>query len=203
MKGGQQEYDRLRNTYYYSVESAEGQGDEDEIGRFTFIIPPFPYPEHQGSQRCIFTLTDFYIIGQTDEQRKTQTGEPTVAGGEDISGFYLKIQGIGLRNQDFSTALAGGPQLVGTNIFTIPNTFAQVNVLNAGNTAVTNPDAKALAGAGGLNEARVCSNPVGTNAIFEIFSIDTGVKLTDNANLNTLVKFSIEVVPEEKSCGCM
>ena len=198
--GSSKEYDRLRNTYFYTIESAEGLEDDDEISRFSVNIPPFPYPEHQGSQRCIFTLHDFYVIGQDDGERLTQTGEPSVAGGEDISGFHLRVMGIGLRNQDFSTALGGGFQLQGTNIFSVFNKFGQVNSLNAGNTAVDNSDAKTMAGASDIDEQRLCSNPAGTTMTCEVVSMDTGVKLAANANLNVLVKFSIEVVPENQSC---
>ncbi len=64
------EYLRKRNTISFSFNSAEGEND-NQIGKFDFLIPPASYPEHQKSQYGLFTLRSFYIFNQTDTDRVT------------------------------------------------------------------------------------------------------------------------------------
>jgi len=104
---------RLRNTYHYTIESDQGSPD-DEIGDFEILIPPFPYPEHQGSQLAIFTLESFHITGQNATQRV-----PAV--GYDTSGFYVILGGLGLRGQSFLNTKA--KTLKPQRAFFVPNTY--------------------------------------------------------------------------------
>ena len=198
-------YQQVRNTYYYTLESSEGLSlgtPDNPLGHTTFQLPPFRYPEHQQSNRCIFKLTDFYVISQTADDRLTQIGS-VVAGGDgafDISGFVIEIGGIGLSGQDINTAwlvspISGQPLPQG-NAICVFNKFAQFNTLNGGSSAITNDGALTLAGSSDIDAYRICSNPAGTDVSIKVLSLDSGVELVNNGNIQWVIKFEIQVVPD-------
>tara|TARA_R110000737_G_scaffold129543_2_gene161806 strand:- start:294 stop:863 length:570 start_codon:yes stop_codon:yes gene_type:complete len=176
--------ERIRNTYYYTIESDQGD-PADDLGDFQIIIPPFPYPEHQGSQMGILKITGFHITGQTDAQRV-----PAV--GYDTSGFYVIMSGIGLRGQTFLNTKSSS--LRAQRTFFVPNTYG------TGSTSKSTTYNR-LSGSSDLSQVVMCSNPAGTSIRVEVIDIDTGVKVVENANLQSIIEFSIELVPTQISNG--
>ena len=63
IKETQTYYDRVRNTYHYVINSRKGpnQSGKNTLNSFEMEIPPFPFPEHQGSQIGILKVNSFYI----------------------------------------------------------------------------------------------------------------------------------------------
>lgn len=176
--------ERVRNTYYYTIESDQGN-PEDDLGDFEITIPPFPYPEHQGSQLGILKITGFHILGQTDTQR-------IPASGYDTSGFYVIISGVGLRGQSFMNTKSAS--LRQQRAFFVPNLYG------TGSTSKATTYNR-ISGSNELNQVVLCSNPAGTSLRVEVLDIDTGNKIVDNAVLQSVIEFSIELVPTEISNG--
>ena len=182
------EYERLSNTYYYQITS-EDAGAVDEIGNFVYTFPPFPYPEHNDSQRAIFTLQGCVIGDQVVGQQLGQT-----------SYFSLSIEGLGLRGQSYNTGMPSGPDGVlprNTNSFLIPNVYDEPIVVdNNGAGAITYTPVQTMAGSYDLSNPieLVCGNPVGKTINFKLFD-NAGAPVADNANFNTIVRFRIELIP--------
>ena len=111
------DYYRLRNTYSFSVESTcgdLGNGINDDPGNFDVLIPPFPFPDHNRSQRAIFTLKEFWVInqGNLDAERVSADGD------FDPSGFVVQVNGLGMNNgygQSINCKLRSAP------VFTVIN----------------------------------------------------------------------------------
>jgi len=188
----QLEADRIRNTYYYTLASDDGE-PFDDIGDFTFSIPPFPYPEHNSAQRAIFTLKGCMIGDQVINQQVGQT-----------SFFSVEINGLGLNAQNYnSTNAAGGIgliQLLPTNRYLIPNVyeeFSSTSTNTANATIETTVPIQRLTGNIDLTNPYkiLCSNPVGKEVHFKIFN-DAGAEIGPNGNLNTIISFSIELIPD-------
>lgn len=192
----QLEADRIRNTYYYTLASDDGE-PFDDIGHFSFNIPPFPYPEHNNAQRAIFTLKGCMIGDQLINQQIGQT-----------SFFSLEINGLGLNAQNYnSTNAAGGIgliQLFPTNRYLIPNIYeefssvstGQVGAPNAGEITDNVPIQRLTGNIDMTNPYKIlCSNPVGKEIVFKIFN-DNGAEIGANGNLNTIVSFAIELIPD-------
>jgi len=198
------EYNRVRNTYYYQLSSKQGQLRAEAFD-FNFHIPPFRYKEHNDSDRCIFTLQGVVCGDQIVGQQIGQS-----------SYFTLQIDGIGLIGQNFNTTVSqvGGAganarqmdttEMNGTNSFLIPNTMEQYDSTS---TAVAGPNvgdifnnvvAQHLTGTFDLKNPYVliCSNPVGKTINFRIRS-QLGQFLADNVNIQTIVRFKIEIIPKD------
>jgi len=198
----QLEADRIRNTYYYALTSDQGEAGHTDIGDFSFNIPPFPYPEHNSAQRCIFTLQGFIIGDQIANQQIGQT-----------SYFSLEINGLGLSAQNYNStsnfpAIAGNPAihlgLTTSNRFLIPNIYEEFSSTSTGRvgTAVAgeiydNVPIQRLTGNYDLVNPYVllCSNPVGKNIVCSVFN-DQGAQIGANANLNSILRFKIELIPD-------
>jgi hypothetical protein len=168
----QLEADRIRNTYYYALTSDQGDAEgNNDIGSFSFNLPPFPYPEHNSAQRCIFTLQGFVIGDQVINQQIGQT-----------SYFSLEINGLGLSAQNYNStsnfpAGAGNLHLglKSSNRFLIPNVYEEyssttTNTAN-GTIETTNPIQR-ITGSFDLTNPYVllCSNPVGKQIQSVLFS---------------------------------
>jgi len=183
------EYERLSNTYYYQITSEDALPNIDEIGNFVYTFPPFPYPEHNESQRAIFTLQGCIIGDQVVGQ---QLGQTTY--------FSLSIEGLGLRGQSYNTGMPSGPDGViprNTNSFLIPNVYDEPIVVdNNGAGAITYTPVQTMAGSYDLSNPieLVCGNPVGNTINFKLFD-NVGALVADNVNFNTIVRFKIELIP--------
>jgi hypothetical protein len=198
----QLEADRIRNTYYYALTSDQGEIGNNDIGAFSFNLPPFPYPEHNSAQRCIFTLQGFVIGDQVANQ---QIGQTTY--------FSLDINGMGLSAQNYNStsnfpAIVANPALnlglTPSNRFLIPNIFeefsststAPLGAPNAGDI-YNNVPIQRITGSYELVSPYVllCSNPVGKNIICAVFN-DQGVQIGANPNMNSILRFKIELIPD-------
>ena len=187
----QLEMDMIRNTYYYSLSSDDGE-NYDEIGHFDFQIPPFPQQEHNSASRCILTLQGLAVGDQVAGQAVGATAFLSV-----------EINGLGLsaNNYNSTNAIIGGNiRLTQSNRYLIPNVYEEFDSTttnNADATVETTVPIQRLTGSFDLTNPYVllCSNPVGKHIDIKLF-LDDGTLLPNNANLNTILRFKIEVVPD-------
>ena len=187
----QLKYNSLLNTYSYTFESGcgdTGNGSNDDIGNFDMLIQPFPFPEHNNSQRAIFKLHSLYIGGQT----KLVGGRASASLDFDIGGFYLIVSGLGLSNNTNTTAKSCGKGR--GNSFFIPN-------IDAGSDNAKSSVYQKLTGGVYNGPPVLCSNPTGTLLNFQLFDADTDLLVPANANLYSVINFSIELLPEEITSG--
>tara|TARA_R100001163_G_C5053202_1_gene189794 strand:- start:665 stop:1321 length:657 start_codon:yes stop_codon:yes gene_type:complete len=203
-------YNQIRNTYYYTLEASEGVAPSDEVNKATFRLPNLRFPEHQGSDRCIFRLTDFYITGCNAFFRPNQLGGGIPSnqnlGNIDISGFYVEIQGIGLQNQDVSTALSGGGgnanthETKNTNVFAVFNEGARMNELTGGVALAGTSQGSGIMGQSNIDAYRVCGNPNSSDVIISVYSMDSGAPLANptNNDIQWVIKFEVQVIPSNK-----
>ena len=188
----QLEYERLMNTYYYSLTSQNGD-PRNEIGDFSITIPPFPQKKHNESQRAIFKLYGVVIGDQIVAQQVGQTAY-----------FSIEVSGLNGLNNNYNSTNAGGVagQLMTTsNRFLIPNLYdapdsqdGPIGGALANQTTMLNK----VSGAYDMSNQYcfACGNPVGQTLSFKIFNA-VGAQIGANANLNTIVQFSIELIDNE------
>lgn len=189
----QLEMDRIRNTYYYQITSDDGEG-RDNIGDFDIQIPPFPQQEHNSASRCIFTLQGLAVGDQVAGQQVGAT-----------SFLSVEINGLGIQPNNYNSTNAvvpgGLPELRQSNRYLIPNVYEEfdsVSTVRGGGGAVTdNVPIQRLTGSFDLTNPYVllCSNPVGKQLNVKLF-LDDGDPVGGNANLNTIIRFKIEVIPD-------
>lgn len=178
---------RLRNTRTFSFDSAcggTGNGINAKLGNFDMLIENRPFPQNVYGSRCIFKLISYYIVEETAEQRAS--GSIDV----DTSLFFIQISGLGLENSLSTTSRVCGPNSR-ANHFTIINKFGQADNQNSANYQRVS---------GGLYEGPeiLCSNPIGTLLNVKVFDIG-GDEIGDNEELNAVLNFSIEMIPDEIS----
>ena len=166
------------------MEANQGVQGEDKLGRFSFYIPNSPFCQNQGSQLAIFAFRGFHITGQNGTTRFP-------AAGNDTSGFYVIIEGLGIRQCNLSSAKPNSG--LRTNAFFVPNTYGDGNI-NTSNIynrlSGSNPEMKCL-----------CSSPTGTLLSCRVLDVDTGDLVDDVAGLEAILEFSIELIPEDISSG--
>jgi len=188
----QLEYERLMNTYYYSITSDNGD-PRDEIGDFSITIPPFPQKKHNESQRAIFKLYGVVLGDQIVAQQVGQTAY-----------FSIEVSGLNGLNNNYNSTNAGGVAgalMTTSNRFLIPNLYdvASTQTGPVGGAAVdeTIPFNK-VSGAYDISNPYcfACGNPVGQTLSFKLFNAN-GAQIGANANLNTIVQFSIELLDNE------
>ena len=187
------DYYRLRNTYSFSVESTcgdLGNGINDDPGNFDVLIPPFPFPDHNRSQRAIFTLKEFWVInqGNLDAERVSADGD------FDPSGFVVQVNGLGMNNgygQSINCKLRSAP------VFTVINKYATIVRTTLG------ADALLQRNAGGeyYGGSRLCSNPVGSMINVNVRSLDTDAQIggTGASDFRSLMVFTIELLDSDTS----
>ena len=185
----QLELERTMNTYYYSITSDDGESS-DNIGDFDITIPPFPQQLHNSASRCIFTLLGVGIGDQVAGQLVGLTPFISV----DIGGLGLNANNY---NSDARVADDGIRQ---TNRFLIPNTeeeFSAITTIRGGGAISDTVPVQGLTGDLDMTNPYtvICSNPVGKTASFRLFNAGGG-QIPVNANLNTIVRFKIEIVPD-------
>lgn len=192
----QLEAERIRNTYHYALTSDDAEG-RDEIGEFDFLIPPFPFPEHNSAQRCIFTLEGFVIGDQIVNQQIGATSYLSV----DIAGLGMSAQNYNSTN---NVAGAGVTLIKPSNRFLIPNVyeeFSSESTARAGGPSAgdvfDNVPIQRMTGNFDMTNPYVllCSNPVGKQINFKVFN-DAGAQIGANGNLNAIIKFKIELIPD-------
>jgi len=185
------EYEKLRNTYHYTISSRNCVTNNDP-GTFQFTLPPFPYPEHQGSQIGIFRLKEAYICNQGTIAADRVSGNA----GFDPSGFYVSFNGIGFRPQNFTNLGQGG-----TTAEPLPRSFFFVpNPDGGGDNANSNIYQRISGGRADDLEVPV-SNPAGTTITVELRDVDDGLIVPDSNNYFTLLHFTVELLPTPISNG--
>jgi hypothetical protein len=190
----EEKYSRVANTYSYSVQASQGDDDFDDVGSFRITIPPFPYRENQASQVGIFTLESFYITGQTEADYVGQaTGGLPADSDYDVSGFYVEINGIGLRPQLYTTNL--NARLRSNKMFPVINEYGSRR--KAGDESHIS---SRVTSGGYCNKEVICSNPSGSVFHVKVYSMDSGDKLT-STTLDAIINFKIEMLPKEISNG--
>ena len=198
-----EKYQRVNNTFSYSIESSNGvetsgedgagnpQQTGDEIGDFQMYIPPFPFPQNQQSKLAIFTLESFYVINQTETAYVSSgsTGLPSQTD-YDIGGFFVEINGLGVKPHRFTTGKSAN--LRGNKIFTIINEYGQRR--KADDDAHLNSRVNS---GGECNQEIICSNPSGTTLQVKVYSLDSGNKIADQSTLDSIINFKIELLPDD------
>ena len=190
----QLELERITNTYYYAFTSDDGES-RTSIGDFDITIPPFPQQLHNSASRCIFTLLGVGIGDQVAGQLVGLT--PFIS---------IDIAGLGLNANNYnSEARVGGavqvPRLRQTNRLLIPNTeeeFSAITTIRGGGGAISDTvPVQGLTGDLDMTNpyVMICSNPVGKSLSFKVFNAGGG-QIPANVNLNTIVRFKIEIVPD-------
>lgn len=195
-----EKYQRIRNTFSYSIQSSQGGERSDStgdlIGKFQIEIPPFPFPENQQSKLGIFTLESFYFTSQTDAIYVSGGDDGLPANSRyDISGFYVEINGLGLRPQLFTTAVNGA--LRSNKIFPIINEYGKKRSVSDGADPpdITYDYSKRLAG-GNCGKEVICSNPSGSMLQVKVYSMDTGDIIADQG-IDSVINFKIEMLPDD------
>lgn len=190
----EEKYSRISNTYTYSIQSSQGDDDFDSIGSFRINIPPFPYRENQGSQLGIFTLESFFITGlDENDYVGAITGGAPADSNFDVSGFYVEINGLGLRPQMLTTNL--NTRLRSNKMFPVINEYGSHRKSGA------EPHISGRVTAGGFtNKEVICSNPSGSVLQVKVYSMNSGDQLTSET-LDSIINFKIEMLPEEISNG--
>ena len=185
-----EKYQRVRNTFSYSIQSSQGvdrgDGSGDDIGKFQIDIPNVPFPENQQSKLGIFTLESFYFTSQTTGVYVSAGANGLPANSDyDVSGFYVEINGIGLRPQIFTTNLSSN--LRSNKMFPIINEYGIERKASTGERVV----------AGGESHKEViCSNPCGSVLQVKVYSMDDGELISEQA-LDSIINFKIELLPDD------
>ena len=191
----EEKYSRVSNTYSYSIQSTQADDDFDDIGSFRITIPPFPFRENQSSQLGIFTLESFYITGQTEADYVGQaTGGLPADSDYDTSGFYVEINGIGLRPQ-MLTSFTGDAGIKSVKMFPVINEYGSRRKADD----ESHLSSRVTSG-GYCNKEVICSNPSGSVFHVKVYSMDSGDKLT-STTLDAIINFKIEMLPTEISNG--
>ena len=189
-----EKYQRIRNTFSYSIQSSQAQaladGSGDDIGSFQIVIPAFPFPENQQSKLGIFTLESFFFTGQTDAiYISSGTGGLPANSDFEASGFYVEINGLGLRPQILTTNL--NSNLRSNKMFPVINEYGkrrETDTVVFQNNRVNS---------GGFSGKEViCSNPCGTTLEVKVYSMDDG-ELISHQGLDSIINFKIEMLPDD------
>tara|TARA_R110002126_G_scaffold87473_2_gene210500 strand:- start:454 stop:1032 length:579 start_codon:yes stop_codon:yes gene_type:complete len=179
---------RKKNTFHYSISSLDGELNA-EAGKFDFMIPPSPYPEHQGSQYALFKLNSMYVINQNS---RLTTDRVSGSLDQDLSCFYVSVNGLGIQPSMGSTIQ--NVRIRGTNTFFIPNENALDNLTN------NNQYPRISGGKTSTEYEVICSNPSGTSVSIQIFDGESGgAQINDGVEdageeFFTVINFSIELL---------
>lgn len=195
-----EKYQRVKNTFSYSIQSSAGvdrnDSTGDDIGSFQIDIPPYPFPENQQSKVGIFTLESFFFTSQTDNLYVSGGDDGLPANSRyDISGFYVEINGLGVRPQLYTTGLNLG--LRSNKLFPVMNEYGKKRSVSDGATPpeITYDYSKRLAG-GYCGKEVICSNPSGSMLQVKVYSMDTGDLIADQG-IDSIINFKIEMLPDD------
>ena len=191
---------RLRNTYHYSIQSnaISNTGITNIPGLFSFTIPPYPYPEHQGSQVGIFKMKGYWVLNQGGG-----AGNERVSGvlTKDLSAFKLKVGGLGLRSNMFNSTnstMAGvqTKRLENSKEFAVINRYANVDSDGGDKDKFA-----MVSGNDEMDYQVLVSNPAGTQVSVEVFDMDTNTRILTGSRYYSQLEFSIELLPTEVGAG--
>tara|TARA_R110002020_G_scaffold107363_5_gene249413 strand:+ start:2246 stop:2845 length:600 start_codon:yes stop_codon:yes gene_type:complete len=193
-----QEVNRIQSTYYYSFDSTcgneSGNGIHAQPGKFSMTIQPFPFPEHNSSQRAIFKLLSVYVVGQdaNDGEEIAATDRVSNSLDKDTSGFYVVCNGLGFsKNQYVSSKACSKESGLGFFISNVDGGSA-----NASTSIYQN-----VSGAEYNGPAILSSNPSGTNITWEVLNAETGDPIPNSEIFKTIVNFCIEIIPDDIVSG--
>mgnify|MGYP003112632362 CR=1 FL=1 len=174
-------YMRKKNTINYSLDNVAGIEGKNDSGDFSIRIPPMAFPNYQSSQYALFTLNSVYVLEKTEALADRLSNNVNF----DISAFYVEISGIGI-NSVVATLPGTTARPSGVSFFIVNET----SMADLGNSNQYSRNA------GGLyhGESVVCSNPTGAVINVKIRDASTGLLVPDNANLISVVNFSIELL---------
>lgn len=176
--------ERLRNTRTFTFDSDCGDlkgGNNNDIGNFDCVIPPFPFPQDVIASRAIFKLKSFFIADQDATDRASGDTD------EDDSGYFIELNGAGLNQGIQAKAKSCGSF---TQAFPIYNKDAGCN--NTKSFIF-----QRISGGDYFGDDVLCSNPYGTIINVKVFSMDgDGTIITHNENLRSYITFSIELIPD-------
>jgi hypothetical protein len=178
---------RIRNTRTFSFDSAcgdTGNGINAKLGNFDMLVEGRPFPQNVFGSRALFKLISYHIVEETATERAS--GSIDV----DTSLFFIQISGLGLENSLSTTSRVCGPN-GRANHFTIINKFGQADNQNSFNY-------QRVSGGEYEGPEILCSNPIGTLLNVRVFDIG-GDEIVDNTDLNAIIQFSIEMIPDEIS----
>jgi hypothetical protein len=183
-------YDRVRNTYHYTI-CSRNCPIKNDVGDFSFTIPPFPYPDHQGSQIGVFSLKEAYVCNQGTDAGDRASGDVD----KDVSGLYVSFAGLGFRPQNYTNFGAGGTtgEPSSRQFFTVINE-------DGGSDNSTSNIYQRVSGGKAIELIVPVSNPAGTQVSCKVLDMDDTAELV-GANLYTIVHFTIELIPTEVSNG--
>ena len=191
---------RLRNTYHYSIQSnaLDNSGITNTPGLFSFTIPPYPYPEHQGSQEGIFKMKGFWILNQGGGANNERVSGDMAY---DVSGFKLKIGGLGLRSNMFSStdSTIGGVRtrrLENGKEFAVINRYANIDSDQADRDPFD-----MVSGNDEMDYQILVSNPAGTQVSVEVKNMDENIRIPTGIGYYSQLEFSIELLPTEVASG--
>jgi hypothetical protein len=189
-----EKYQRVRNTYSYSIQSSQAtalaDGSGDDIGSFQIVIPPFPFPENQGSKLGIFTLESFFFTGQTDAIYVSSGANGLPANSDfDCSGLYVEMNGLGVRPQILTTNL--NANLRSNKMFPIINEYGKRRETD---TEVFDSNRVVCGGYSGKEV--ICSNPSGSTLQVKVYSMDDGEIISDQG-IDSIINFKIEMLPDD------
>lgn len=146
----------------------------------------------------IFTLESFFITGQTeaDYVSSVANGLP-VSSDYDASGFFVEINGLGLRPQ-MLTSFTGAND---GNTIRSSKMFPVINEYGSRRKADDESHISSRVTSGGYcNKEVICSNPSGSVLDVKVYSMDSGLRLT-STTLEAIINFKIEMLPDEISNG--
>lgn len=189
-----EKYQRIRNTFSYSIQSSQAtaleDGSGDDIASFQIVIPPFPFPENQQSKLGIFTLESFFFTGQTETVYVSSgAGGLPANSDDDCSGLYVEVNGIGLRPQILTTNV--NANLRSNKMFPVINEYATMRKDSKGAIDMARVNCGGYSG-----KEVICSNPCGTTLEVKVYSMDNGDVITQQA-LDSIINFKIEMLPDD------
>tara|TARA_R110000803_G_scaffold40122_5_gene86469 strand:+ start:317 stop:901 length:585 start_codon:yes stop_codon:yes gene_type:complete len=183
-KDMKQLYLRKKNTFRYSVNSADGE-PTDSSGDFSFQIPPLAFT-NKDSQYCLFRLTSAYVVQDSIANAgKRASGTLNF----DIPCLYVDVQGMGIAPNNTSTNLNG--RIRGNNMFFIPNSGALCGLSGV----LGNGEYQCISGGIYQGAEVVCSNPSAQKVRFRIYDgqLDNTI-IPDDADIQTILNFEIELL---------
>ena len=190
-----EKYQRVKNTYSYSIQSSQAternDSTGDSIGSFQITIPPFPFPENQQSKVGIFTLESFFITAQS-ESAYVSSGDKGLPSNsdDDISGFYVEINGLGLRPQLLTTNI--NDNLRSNKMFPVINEYGSMRKDSKGAINMSRVNSGGYCG-----KEVICSNPSGSVLQVKVYSMDDGEVISDQNSLDCVLNFKIEMLPDD------
>jgi hypothetical protein len=146
---------------------------------------------NKGSGYAVGDEIDFTNIGEGEGLTINITAL-SVAVENDVGGFYVIINGLGLA-PNMATAQNGNLRLA-TSAFPIINNYA---IANLGAPATTNSYFNRIAGGMYEGGSVACSNPMGSIVSVKVVKMEDGSQIANNIELESVLAFDIELLDIE------